>query len=86
MIKLLLLLFSLLLLSRPDAEKLIAKRRDAAELFLAKYLEIGENIEATFTRQWTLNFRPIEKFDRTIRSYETVEYFRSINREMSNLF
>ena len=47
-------------------------------------LEIGENIEAIFTRQRTQNFRPAEKCHWTIRSNETVQDFRFVHTELTN--
>ena len=37
--------------------------------------------KAKFTRHWT-TFRPAEKFDRTLRSHGTVQYFYSVHREL----
>ena len=41
--------------------------------------------QATLTRhRMIMNFRPVEKFDRTLRSHGTVRYFRDVYTELSS--
>ena len=41
--------------------------------------------QATLTRhRMIMNFRPVEKFDRTLRSQGTVRYFRDVYTELSS--
>ena len=51
-------------------------------LYLISFLFIKPM--ATLTKHWT-NFRLAKNFDRTLRSHETVQYFRSVHTWPSNL-